>query len=130
MEKTYALESDGSQAGSQLQTVTIDNVYDDYDNPTSISVTTSGGGKNFQKVTTNSYLASGLDSTYSQEKGHLSETTVVSKRDEDGDTSYELSSTRTSSFTYYTSGYLKGLLATKTSSAKQRVSLFLQYCLS
>jgi len=114
VEKTYALESNGSQAGSLLQTVTTDNVYDNYGNPTSISVTTNGGGKNFQKVTTNHYLASGLDSTYSQEKGRLSETTVVSKRDEDGDTSYELSSTRTSTFSYHTSGYLKGLLATET----------------
>lgn len=114
VEKTYALESNGSQAGSLLQTVTTDNAYDNYGNPTNITVTTNGGGKNFQKVTTNSYLASGLDSTYSQEKGRLSETTVQSKRDEDGDTSYELSSTRTSSFSYYTSGYLKGLLATET----------------
>lgn len=108
------MESNGTQAGSLLQTVTTDNVYDDYGNPTSITVTTSGGGKNFQKVTTNNYLASGLDTIYSQEKGRLAQTTVVSNRDEDGDTSYELSSTRTSSFTYYTTGYLKGLLATET----------------
>lgn len=118
VEQTYALESDGTQVGSLLQTVTTDNIYDDYGNPTSISVTTNGGPsgnqKNFQKVTTNSYLASGLDATYSQEKGRLSDTTVVSNRDEDGDTSYEISSTRTSTFSYHSSGYLKGLLATET----------------
>jgi RHS repeat-associated protein len=118
VEQTYALENDGTQAGALLQTVTTDNVYDDYGNPTNITVTTNGGpvgnDKNFQKVTSNTYLASGLDSTYSQEKGRLSETTVVSKRDEDGDTSYELSSTRTSTFSYHTSGYLEGLLASET----------------
>ncbi|MDX2349628.1 MAG: RHS repeat-associated core domain-containing protein [Porticoccus sp.] len=114
VEKSYALEGNGTLAGALLQTVTTDNVYDDYGNPTSIKVTTNGGGKNFQKVTTNNYLASGLDATYSQELGRLAQTTVISKRDENGDSGYELTSTRNSSFSYYTSGILKGLLATET----------------
>jgi len=114
VEKTYDLVSNGATAGALLQTVTTDNVYDDYGNPTQITVTTAGGGKAFRKVTNNTYLASGLDALYSQSMGRLSQTTVTSERDENGDSSYELSSSRTSSFTYYTSGALKGLLATET----------------
>lgn len=98
VEKTYDLGN-----GALLQTITTDSVYDTYGNPTKITVTTVGGGDTFKKVTTNTYGST----TWEQEKGRLSRTEVASTR-------AGVTATRVSGFTYFTTGVLKGLLATET----------------
>jgi len=99
-EKTYDLASNGSQAGSLLQTVTTANTYDSYGNALVIDVDTIDGSNTFSKTTTNVYGTT----TYEQEMGRLSRTTVVSSRPN------VTNATRVSAFNYYTSGNLKGLL--------------------
>ena len=114
IDKSYELVANGATVGSLLQTATTTNVYDSDGNATSITVKTTGGGKNFEKAVTNTYTASGFSSAESKRLGRLSHTQVVTKRDENGDGSYELTDTRNSSFTYITSGALTGLLETET----------------
>ncbi|MEZ5525280.1 MAG: hypothetical protein R3E62_10035 [Pseudomonadales bacterium] len=110
LEQTYEASSvtDSSDVavGALLQTVATNNTYDDYDNLLTIHVTTINGGDSFTKSTVNEYGAS----TYDQEMGRLSRTTVTSTRTVSGLTDSE---TRTSAFTYYTAGALKGLLHTE-----------------
>jgi len=101
-EKTYDLASNGTQAGSLLQTVTTTNTYDSYGNALTIGVSTTDGSDTFTKTTTNVYGST----LYEWEKGRLSRTTVVSTRPG------VPSATRVSAFNYYTSadGTLEGLL--------------------
>ncbi len=98
VEKTYDLGN-----GALLQTITTDSLYDNYGNPTKITVTTVGGGETFKKVSTNTYGAT----TWEQEKGRLSRAEVATTR-------AGVTATRVSGFTYFTTGALKGLLATET----------------
>ncbi|MDM3872664.1 SpvB/TcaC N-terminal domain-containing protein, partial [Porticoccus sp. W117] len=107
IEKTYDLLNNGADQGTHLQTVTTDNVYDGYGNPTTITVTTDDetGSDQFVKTTTNTYGTS----TWEREMGRLSRTSVVSTRS--GTVSD--TDTRTSAFTYITSGSLQGLLSTE-----------------
>ncbi|MCT2532888.1 FG-GAP-like repeat-containing protein [SAR92 clade bacterium H231] len=114
IDKSYSLVNNGATAGSLLQTATTTSSYDSDGNATSITVKTSGGGKNFEKVVTNTYTAAGFSAAESKRLGRLSHTQVTTKRDENGDGGYELSDTRNSSFSYITSGNLKGLLQTET----------------
>ncbi|UTW45943.1 VCBS repeat-containing protein [bacterium SCSIO 12696] len=107
IEKTYDLASNGSAQGAHLQTVTTDNLYDSYGNPLTITVTTDDetGSDQFVKTTTNTYGTS----TWEREMGRLSRTQVVSTRSG----SVADTETRTSAFTYITSGDKRGLLATE-----------------
>ncbi|UTW45819.1 VCBS repeat-containing protein [bacterium SCSIO 12696] len=107
IEKTYDLASNGTVQGTHLQTVTTDNVYDSYGNPLTITVTTDDetGSDQFVKTTTNTYGTS----TWEREMGRLSRTQVVSTRSG----SVADTETRTSAFTYITSGDKRGLLATE-----------------
>lgn len=113
-EKTYRLLDNGASQGEPLKTVTTENRYDGYGNAESVKVTTVGGGKRFQTVTTSHYTPPELDPVYALEKGRLSRTAVTHKRDEDGDGTYEKAITRTSAFGYYSSGPLRGILRTET----------------
>ena len=86
--KTYELE-DGSR-NSAVTTTTNSSVYDSYGNPTSITVTTTGAGGTFRKVTTNTY-------TNTTSKWHLGRLTCAKVRSEaPGQTAV----TRTSGFAY------------------------------
>ena len=115
IDKSYSLANNGATAGSLLQTATTTSLYDSDGNATSITVKTTGGGKSFEKVVTNTYTAAGFTSAESKRLGRLSNTQVVTKRDENSENgNYQLTDTRTSSFTYITSGNLKGLLQTET----------------
>ena len=114
IDKTYELNANGASPGSLLQTVTTESLYDSDGNATSITVTTEGGGRKFQKVVSNSYSAAGFSSAESKRLGRLSQTQVTTRRDENGDGSYELSDSRSNSYSYITSGALKGLLQTET----------------
>ena len=75
IEQTYNLDNNGTVQGTHLQTVTTDNVYDGYGNPTRITVTTAdqAGGHRFVKATRNSYGASAWD----RAMGRLSRTVVT-----------------------------------------------------
>ena len=111
IENTYDLveNTDGSTSqGTHLQTVTTDSTYDGYGNPTLITVTTDDatGNDRFVKATSNTYGSS----TWEQEMGRLSRTSVVSTRTDSQGTN---NATRTSAFTYYPSGAHKGLLNTE-----------------
>ena len=108
IEQTYNLADNGASQGNQLQTVTTDNVYDGYGNPTRITVTTDDetGGDRFVKATRNTYGAS----TWDRAMGRLSRTEVTSTRT---DSRGAQSAVRTSAFSYYPSGDKKGLLHTE-----------------
>ena len=116
-EETYDLVSNGATQGTLLQTVITTQTYDDYDgdgvvdshqrygNPTEVVVTTEDGSgiTVAEKVTANTYGAS----EWEKRMGRLSRTAVTTHRD-------GASATRTSAFTYYDSGSVKGLLHTET----------------
>ncbi len=103
---SYGLQNGGLLQGAALQTVTTTSSYDDYGNPIAISVTTEGdgegGGDTLVKTTTNQYGSN----VWEQEKGRLSRTDVTTTRN-------TASETRSSTFTYYESGDLTGLLHTE-----------------
>ena len=109
-EKIYELADDGGEQGSILKTITTETTKDADGNPTQIKITMNGGGKKYRTVTTNTYSPPGLPSSYAKNKGRLSKTVVKNLRDDDGDGSYEKTSQRASSFTYYTSGEEYGML--------------------
>ena len=86
--KTYELE-DGPD-NSAVTTITNSSSYDSYGNPTSITVTTTGAGGTFRKVTTNTY-------TNMTSNWHLGRLTCAKVRSEaPGETAV----TRTSGFAY------------------------------
>ncbi|TQV70787.1 hypothetical protein FKG94_20905 [Exilibacterium tricleocarpae] len=89
-----------SVSTTPVQTVATTNTYDDYGNPVTILVETSGGGDTFTKLTSNEY---GL-TQYDREKGRLSKTSVVNTRNGISQPA------RVSAFNYYTTGAKKGLL--------------------
>ncbi|HTF98250.1 MAG TPA: RHS repeat-associated core domain-containing protein [Cellvibrio sp.] len=102
--------------GTELQSVTTENEFDDYGNLTSSKVTTSGKkadstvATTLTKQTTNSYGTSVKEKQF----GRLTSSTVTSKRDAETEVS------RTSLFTYYGANDPKGaeyLLQTETVSA-------------
>ena len=86
--RTYELE-DGS-GNRAVTTVSNASRYDSYGNPTSITVTTTGAGGTFRKVTTNTY-------TNSTSKWHLGRLTCATVRSE---APGEAAATRTSGFAY------------------------------
>lgn len=105
--KTYALRDNGLSAGDLLGTTTETNINDAKGNSLeSTSITTGSTLKDINKSTVNIYDYSG--STWSMQQGRLQRMSVISSDAEYG------SVTRTSSFTYSTSGADIGLLKTET----------------
>ncbi len=99
---SYGLEEGGLLQGEALQTFTTVSTYDDYGNPASISVTTEGDSDTLVKTTVNQYGST----VWEREKGRLSRTDVTTTRGSE-------SETRSSTYTYYPSGDLRGLLHTE-----------------
>ena len=99
-------------AGAKLSTVTTTNTYDDWGNPTGITVTTAdhANGKQFRQVTENTYGSTEDSKRY----GRLTEAKVTRQRDEAADGAYETTGVRTSQFSYYPSGMWEHLLRTET----------------
>ena len=115
IDKSYSLANNGATAGSLLQTATTTSRLRQRRQRHQHHRQNHGGGKSFEKVVTNTYTAAGFTSAESKRLGRLSNTQVVTKRDENSENgNYQLTDTRTSSFTYITSGNLKGLLQTET----------------
>ncbi|WP_390593129.1 Ig-like domain-containing protein [Simiduia litorea] len=119
-ETAYALRGNGDIEGEILTTTTTSTVQDDYGNATSIEVSTTGAGETFTQLTENTFPTSetlsfdngaerGL-SSYAQ-LGRLTDTTVTRTRQLRGE---EVTSLRSSSFTYYQSGSNAGLLESET----------------
>ncbi len=104
VEKTYALVNGGESQGEPLYSVKTHNSYDNYGNPTKIIVETLDTHESIvaSKTTENRYG----DTTWEQRMGRLSRSDVTTTR---GATS----KTRSSGFTYYTSGLHRGLLHTE-----------------
>ncbi len=114
VEKVYKINANGDEQGGMLKVITTDTTNDAYGNPTQITVTTSGDGKKYRTITTNTYSPAGLPSEYAKKFGRLSKTVVKTRRDDDGDGSYETTEQRTSSFSYHTSGEKYGMLRSET----------------
>ena len=126
--KTYELE-DGSR-NSAVTTTTNSSVYDSYGNPTSITVTTTGAGGTFRKVTTNTY-------TNTTSKWHLGRLACAKVRSEaPGETAV----TRTSGFAYSSatglltkevvepgSGAVSGCVSALSASALGNITLTTSY---
>jgi RHS repeat-associated protein len=104
---TYALKDNGLSAGDLLSTTTETNRNDTKGNSLeTTSITTGSNLKDINKTTVNTYDYSG--STWSMQQGRLQRMSVTAN-----DSTYG-SVTRTSSFTYSTSGADIGLLKTET----------------
>ncbi|MCV6622749.1 MAG: discoidin domain-containing protein [Cellvibrionaceae bacterium] len=110
-ELSYSFEENDSQTGlpKLLAKVVTDNTYDGFGNVETIEISNfNGGGSLLQKKTTqNSYMASGFSANESKRLGRLSRTEVTTERG-------GLTQNRVSTFTYYSSGFKKGLLHTES----------------
>ncbi|HSX52566.1 MAG TPA: FG-GAP-like repeat-containing protein [Cellvibrio sp.] len=108
--KTYALKDNGRSQGDEISTSTEGNIYDSNGNVARTdSIVSSGsalGLPTLSKTTVNTYNYSG--STWSMQQGRLQSMTVSANEPTYG------TITRTSDFTYYTSGAAIGLLNTET----------------
>lgn len=106
----YSLSQNGTAQGAQLSRVKTSSTYDDFGNLTQSVVTTDGYDVNYafsrvsEQTTVNTFGAS----SYDKRMGRLSRAIVTSSRPGTADVS------RTSSFSYYESSNLKGLLKTET----------------
>ncbi len=116
VELTYALSGGGLTQGELVQTVTTTNRYDNYGNPTEVTVLIEGGGDSLEKQTLGQYGSS----VWEREKGRLSRSDVTTTRNGDSDT-------RSSTFTYYNSGHLKGLLLSEVVAPGDALSLTTTY---
>lgn len=102
IERSYDLVDGGVVEGALQKTVTTESDYDNEGNLTHSRVETEGGGVTQTQVTQNEYGTS----DWEQRLGRLSRSQVTTLQD-----GYAV--TRTSAFTYHTSGPLKGLLRTE-----------------
>ncbi|QEI12992.1 hypothetical protein FY115_12680 [Cellvibrio japonicus] len=103
VERTYALNTDGSVGTTPLQTVTTDTqmAADEYGNVSRITVTTAGGGQTLVQQTDNVYFTG----AWERQMGRLERSTVTTTRNGVADTS------RTVRFEYHQSAPHRGLLA-------------------
>ncbi len=121
VEKAYALASNGTVQGAVLHSQETDNVYDNYGNPTRITVSTLDASDSLvsRKITDNVYGSTEWD----QRMARLSRTTVTTERGSDSDI-------RTSAFSYYDSGVHKGLLKEEIiepNDVEQRLATLYEY---
>ena len=121
VEASYNLVDNGATQGALLSTTTTNTHYDDYNNdgssdsgsyygnPTWIEVVVAdgSGAEVSRKTTVNEYNGNEYQNVaLSRERGRLSRTRVTTTRGSD-------TQTRTSAFTYYSSGATQGLLRTE-----------------
>ncbi|MCX2783662.1 PQQ-binding-like beta-propeller repeat protein [Microbulbifer thermotolerans] len=117
VETSYALKENGAAQGGELNTVTTENRYDRYGNPTWIKVTTiAANGDSFTTETWNTYGSESDSVDFADrdemlssfpELGRLTRTEVEHRRSENGESDEER---RISSFGYYRSGRHAGLM--------------------